>query len=80
MTASSEGARERLLRFLATDERDVGCARTLELLDVYVELVLAGGDPEATYPGITVHLRNCGPCVEDFEGLIAAVRGQAGPG
>ena len=80
MTASSEGARERLLRFLETDERDVGCTRTLELLDVYVELVLGGEDPEATYPGITVHLRNCGPCIEDFDGLVAAVRAQAGRG
>jgi hypothetical protein len=64
--------RDDLLRFLETDERDAGCERTLELLHVYVELVLAGEDPELTYPGITVHLRNCGPCAEDLEGLLAA--------
>jgi hypothetical protein len=64
-----------LLRFLQTDDRDAGCERTMELLHVYVETVLAGEDPESVYPGITVHLRNCGPCDEDFQGLLTA----AGP-
>ena len=75
--ASPEGGdhgREALLRFLSTDESDAGCERTLELLDVYVELTLAGDDPELRYPGITTHLRSCGPCVEDFDGLMHAVR------
>jgi hypothetical protein len=44
----------------------------MELLHAYVELVLAGEDPETAYPGITIHLRNCGPCTEDLEGLLAA--------
>ena len=66
--------RDELLRFLETDDRDAGCERTLELLHAYVELVVAGQDPESSYPGITVHLRSCGACVDDFEGLLAAVR------
>ena len=68
--------RDELLRFLRTDDQDAGCERTMELLHVYV--VLAGGDPEPSYPGITTHLRNCGPCVDDFEGLLAAIRSDAG--
>ena len=28
---------------------------------------------ETRYPGIASHLRACGPCSEDFEGLLAAV-------
>jgi hypothetical protein len=71
MTGSQRG-HDKLLRFLETDDRDAGCERTMELLHVYVELVAAGQNPESTYPGITVHLRNCGPCAEDFEGLLAA--------
>ena len=71
--------RDDLLRFLETDDRDAGCERTMELLHAYVELVLAGHDPELTYPGITVHLRTCGACVDDFEGLLAADRADAGP-
>jgi len=65
-------------RFLTTDALDAGCDRTRELLDVYVEDTLAGRDPEVEFPGIGLHLRNCGPCLEDFDGLLAAVR-ELGP-
>jgi hypothetical protein len=29
------------------------------------------------YPGIAAHLAACGPCGEDFDGLLAAIRGTA---
>jgi len=61
-------------RFLGTDPRDVGCAEAMELLHVYAELAAAGGPVEERYPA--VHLRACGPCGDDFEGLLAAVRGE----
>jgi hypothetical protein len=63
--------------FLRTDPRDVGCDQAMEMLHVYVELVAAGDQAEQRYPGIAAHLRACGPCGEDFEGLLAAVRGKA---
>ena len=65
-------------RFLRTDPRDVGCAGAMGLLHVYTDL--AGADATAAaqrYPGIAVHLRACGPCGEDFDGLLAAVSGPA---
>lgn len=61
-------------RFLRTDPRDVGCAEAMEMLHIYVELVATGAGAEQRYPGIAAHLRACGPCGEDFEGLLAAVR------
>jgi hypothetical protein len=61
-------------RFLRTDPRDVGCAEAMDLLHVYAELVAAGGPAEQRYPGIVAHLRACGPCGADFEGLLAALR------
>ena len=61
-------------RFLRTDPRDVGCAEATNLLHVYAELVAAGGPTEEQYPGIVAHLSACGPCGEDFEGLLAALR------
>jgi hypothetical protein len=64
-----------VIRFLTTDPADVGCEETMELMDVYAELILAGKDPEDHLPGVTAHLRDCHPCAEDLEGLIAA----AGP-
>ncbi|HZC64477.1 MAG TPA: hypothetical protein VE464_22805 [Streptosporangiaceae bacterium] len=65
-------------RFLRTDPRDVGCAEAMDMLHVYTDL--AGADATAAaqrYPGIAVHLRACGPCGEDFDGLLAAVSGSA---
>jgi hypothetical protein len=62
-------------RFLATDPRDVGCEQAMELLHVYVELVhdRAAGVAADSYPGIAAHLAACGPCGEDFHGLLAAI-------
>jgi hypothetical protein len=64
-----------LEQFLRTDPRDVGCDEALRLLHVYVDLVLDDGSEEAArrYPGVAEHLRACGPCGEDFEGLLVAV-------
>jgi hypothetical protein len=67
-----------LERFLRTDPADVGCAETFELLDLYVERQLAHGDAARRFPGIAAHLSNCNPCVQDFEGLVAAIGGPAG--
>ena len=66
-----------LERFLRTDPSDVGCAEAMELLDIYAELAAAGAPVEERYPGVAAHLRACGPCGQDFEGLLAALRGEA---
>jgi hypothetical protein len=63
-------------RFLRTDPRDVGCAQAMEALHVYAELVASGEPAEERYPGIAAHLHACGPCGEDFDGLLAAIRGE----
>jgi len=61
-------------RFLAADPRDVGCEEALEVLNVYVEMVLEDtpGLAARRFPGVAVHLAACGPCDEDFQGLLAA--------
>jgi hypothetical protein len=64
-------------RFLRTDPRDVGCAEAMELLHVYAELAATDASAAQRYPGITAHLAACGPCGEDFDGLLAAVRSPA---
>lgn len=64
-------------RFLRTDPRDVGCEQAMQMLHVYAELVATGEPAEERYPGIAAHLHACGPCGEDFEGLLAAIDGEA---
>jgi hypothetical protein len=62
-------------RFLRTDPRDAGCDKAMELLHIYAET--AAADPrgaEQLYPEVAAHLRACGPCAEDLEGLLAAIR------
>ena len=69
-----------LERFLQTDPRDVGCEQALHVLHVYVELVLddalgadaPGAEAARRYPGVAAHLLACGPCAEDYRGLLAA--------
>lgn len=68
---------DELDRFLATDPRDVGCEEAMAMLHVYVELVAQDAEAERRYPGIAAHLRACGPCSDDFEGLLAAIGGAA---
>ena len=64
-------------RFLRTDPRNVGYAQAMEMLHIYAELAADGAPVEERYPGVAAHLRECGPCGEDFEGLLAALRDQA---
>jgi len=63
--------------FLRTDPRDVGCAQAMQILHIYAELTVAGAPAEQRYPGLAAHLRACGPCGEDFEGLLVALRDEA---
>ena len=62
-------------RLLQTDPRDVGCAEALRVLHVFVDLAISHGAAEAStrYAGVAAHLRACGPCNEDYQGLLAAV-------
>jgi hypothetical protein len=68
---------DELDRFLRTDPRDVGCDQALRVLHGYVELVLddeSGAEAARRYPGVAAHLLSCGPCAEDYQGLLLAAR------
>jgi hypothetical protein len=67
-------------RFLRTDPRDVGCEQALAVLHIYVDLVLddsSGSEAALRYPGVAAHLLACGPCADDFQGLLIAAGGAA---
>jgi hypothetical protein len=68
-----------LERFLDTDPADVGCEQAMHILHAYADL-LAGADAASRYPGLTAHLAACGPCGEDFRGLLAAITREPDPG
>ncbi|GAB7003336.1 hypothetical protein JCM18899A_08070 [Nocardioides sp. AN3] len=76
--ATRKDVRGQLDHFLLTDPTDVGCDEALRLLHVYVDLFHADrADAEGQYPGIVAHLAACGPCGDDFKGLLATVSGSS---
>lgn len=67
----------RIQRFLATDPRDVGCDEAMEVLHIYADL--PAGIRTQRYPGVAAHLCACGPCADDFDGLLAAIAAEGRP-
>jgi hypothetical protein len=61
--------------FLQTDPGDVGCDEAMRVLHVYVELTSSGAADEVRerYAGVAAHLRACGPCGADYDGLLHAI-------
>jgi predicted anti-sigma-YlaC factor YlaD len=59
---------------LRAKDGDAGCKAGEDILDAYVELELAGEDPERVYPGTVIHLRSCPGCRADHDGLLEAAR------
>jgi hypothetical protein len=70
----------RLDAFLQTDPHDAGCDATMEMLDIYAELLARGSIPSKRFPGLHAHLLACGPCAENLEGLLAAITDEPGMG
>jgi hypothetical protein len=63
---------------LGPEEPEVGCDDCFAELDRYVELELAGGDPDAHLPGFRAHLAGCQACREEHDSLRALLTGEAG--
>jgi hypothetical protein len=59
---------------LRARDGDAGCTAGEQILDAYVELELAGEDPERVYPGTASHRRSCPGCRTDHDGLLEAAR------
>lgn len=72
-----------LARVLGPSEPELSCEECFDRLDRYVELVLAGADPDGQVPGMRAHLAGCPACSEDFDSLrdlVAADREAGEPG
>lgn len=70
--------RERLIAaLLGPAERELSCEQCFEELDRFVDLEIAGADPERAVPGMRAHLEGCPACREDHESLAALVAREA---
>ena len=62
-----------LARLLGPAEPEVDCDTCFADLDRYVELEVAGADPDAAIPGLRAHLAGCPACAEEHDSLRALV-------
>jgi hypothetical protein len=62
---------------LGPEEPEVGCDECFAELDRYVELELAGADPDARLPGVRAHLAGCLACREEHQSLRDLLSGDA---
>jgi hypothetical protein len=68
--------KQALGRLLGSSAPEIGCDECFEHLDRYVELELAGQDPDTAVPGLRAHLVGCPACREEHESLRALVGGE----
>jgi deoxycytidylate deaminase len=68
--------RDLLGRVLGPAGQEIGCDECFEHLDRYVEIEVAGGDPDAAVPGMAEHLEGCPACHEEHDSLVALLRSQ----
>jgi hypothetical protein len=64
----------RLDKLLGTADADVGCDHAGEMMDEYVELLLAGEPVPERLAEFVTHITNCTACREDTESLLALIR------
>lgn len=53
---------------------ELNCDQCFEELDCFAEMVLAGKPASEAMPLVEGHLRLCGPCREEFEALLGALK------
>ena len=61
---------------LGPEEPEVGCDECFAELDRYVELELAGADPDTQLPGVRAHLAGCLACREEHQSLRDLLSGE----
>ena len=69
---------KRIVRSVLTaDPNEIGCDECFEQLDCFVDMTLAGKSAAEAMPLVQDHLKRCRDCREEFEALLAALRGIA---
>ncbi len=66
--------RRLIAALLGPGEPELTCEECFEQLDRYVEVAVAGDDPDAAVPGMRAHLVGCPACHEDHASLFEFVR------
>jgi predicted anti-sigma-YlaC factor YlaD len=59
----------------SSHEHEIGCEECFQLMDQFVDMKLAGKNAAEAMPLVQEHLDRCDDCREEFEALLAALRG-----
>jgi hypothetical protein len=74
MKLSSETIRKMLKSVKSTRDTELTCGHCHEELDLFIEMKLAGKNPEEAKPLVQEHLDRCPPCKEEYEVLLEAIQ------
>jgi hypothetical protein len=64
-----------LCEAITTHVDEIGCGECYTQVDRFAELVLQGSEANVLMPRVHDHLEHCRECREEYEGLVAAMRG-----
>jgi len=68
----------RLMQILEqTDEEELSCEETFQILDHYVEMELHGEEAAGLMPVIKRHLDLCRDCQEEYQALLNILQAQS---
>ena len=75
MTLDLDTLKQMAREIITTRPDEIGCDECFEQLDRFVEMTLAGKNAAEAMPLVQDHLERCHDCHEEFEALLAALRG-----
>ena len=78
MTDTAPGPDRLIAALLGPPGPELTCEECFEQLDRYVDVALAGTDPDEAVPGMRAHLIGCPACSEDHDSLLEYVRRAGG--
>lgn len=76
---SKEVLKNMLRKIEQTQEIELTCGETFDLLDQYAEMVVNGDDPTQLMPLVKQHLDICPDCREELEALLRVLQNTATP-
>jgi hypothetical protein len=75
LTLDLDTLKQMAREIITTRPDEIGCDECFEQLDRFVEMELAGKNAAEAMPLVQDHLERCDDCREEFEALLAALRG-----
>ena len=75
MTLDLDTLKQMAREIITTRPDEIGFDECFEQLDRFVEMTLAGKNAAEAMPLVQDHLERCHDCHEEFEALLAALRG-----